>query len=164
MRNDYATLRGEYGEPLVKTDILMNTGQLMSELPSDSGVIRNYDHYDFPELAQQSDLSKMGYSVGQQSNLSDKERQRILTDVIASGRKTKGWVCSYLKYMIKMRRNSERNWLAVQKWKQDLEFVQALDESSLQTTYVLNEPKRLTIDELLADDWTDAEMNDDLPF
>lgn len=157
-RNDYADLQSKYGHPLVETDVLDCSGVLLSSIPQDDGIIRCYDHTDFPERAQQSVLNKRGYNVGQKDNLSSYERQSILKSVITSGELSKGWICSYLKYMIKIPGKRENNWLAREKWQEDLEFVRNLDERKMCTQKREGQHRVLTRDDFLALE------DDELPF
>ena len=156
-RNDYATLQREYGKPLVETDVLDSSGVLLSCIRQSEGIIRCYDHTEFPERAQQSILNKRGYNVGQKDNLSTYERQSILKSVITSGELSKGWICSYLNYMIKIPGKRENNWLAREKWQEDLEFVRNFDERKMCTQKRECQHRVLTRDDFLV-------LEDELPF
>lgn len=79
--------------------------------------------YDPPERNEESRLVKYGYSVGQNSRFTDAERQDLLRWLIESERVTKGYVISYLKHMIAINGKKESNYIALKKWKSDLDYI-----------------------------------------
>ena len=79
--------------------------------------------YNGEPLADASPLRLCGYTVNKTDNLSEYERQYIITQVIINGVMTKSEVVSYLEYFIDHNGRQERNQLAVEKWQSDLEFT-----------------------------------------
>lgn len=79
--------------------------------------------YNGPERADESKLKKLGYSVSQNNGMSDYQRQRLLKSLIEKNEISKGYVISHLKYMIKINGKKEANYMAVEKWKRDLQYV-----------------------------------------
>jgi hypothetical protein len=79
--------------------------------------------YDPPERNEESRLMKYGYSVGQNSRFTDAERQDLLRWLIESKKVSKGYVISHLKHMIAINGKKESNYIALKKWKSDLDFV-----------------------------------------
>lgn len=73
--------------------------------------------------SQESRLKKYGYSVGQNSHLSDRKRQELLKELITTGKVSKPYVISYLKHNIQINGRKSSNEFAVSKWKDDLNFV-----------------------------------------
>ncbi len=73
--------------------------------------------------SQESQLKKYGYSVGQNSHLSDRKRQELLKELITTGKLSKGYVITCLKYNIQINGKKSSNEFAVAKWKDDLNFV-----------------------------------------
>ena len=79
--------------------------------------------YNGDLLAEVSPLRLCGYTVSKTENLSEYERQYIISQVINNGIMTKPEVISYLEYFIDHNGRQERNQLAVEKWKRDLKFA-----------------------------------------
>ncbi len=82
-----------------------------------------FTSYNSEPLADASPLRLCGYTVNKTDNLSEYERQYIITQVIINGVMTKSEVISYLEYFIDHNGRQERNQLAVEKWQSDLEFT-----------------------------------------
>lgn len=95
---------------------------LVDEEPS----LENRSMASFPERAERSLLYELGYSVAQESGLSDQYRRDLLENIIRSGQMTKGQVSNHLYYLIKINGKKGTNDIAVSKWKRDLEFVKTL--------------------------------------
>lgn len=87
---------------------------------------RYYYSDSFPERAEKSKLYELGYSVSQESGLSDQFRRDLLESIIRSGQMTKAQVANHLYYLIKINGKKGTNDIAVAKWKRDLEFVKTL--------------------------------------
>ena len=79
--------------------------------------------YDPPERNEESRLVKYGYSVGQNSRFTDAERQDLLRWLIESKKVSKGYVISYLKHMIAINGKKESNYIALKRWKSDLDYI-----------------------------------------
>lgn len=85
---------------------------------------KTYDYsYVPPERSDESKLVKYGYSVSQNSRLNNAQRQDLLRRIIASKEVSKGYIVSYLKHMIAINGKKESNFVALQKWKSDLDYV-----------------------------------------
>lgn len=78
------------------------------------------------ERADESKLRKWGYSVAQNSSMTDVERRELLKELIERKVVTKGYLISYLKYMIRINGKKESNYIALTKWQGDLEYIQNL--------------------------------------
>lgn len=87
---------------------------------------RYYYSDSFPERAEKSKLYELGYSVSQETGLSDRYRRDLLESIIRSGQMTKAQVTNHLYYLIKINGKKGTNDIAVAKWKRDLEFVKTL--------------------------------------
>lgn len=70
-------------------------------------------------------LNLCGYNVSQKDNLSSQTRQKILRYVIEMNLMSKENVISYLCYFINLNNNQLCKRIAVKKWKDDLDFVNA---------------------------------------
>ena len=79
--------------------------------------------YNGEPLADASPLRLCGYTVNKTDNLSEYERQYIITQVIINEVMTKSEVINYLEYFIDHNGRQERNQLAVEKWQSDLRFT-----------------------------------------
>ena len=145
-RNYYADTINTAGKHNLNVEIVCSDGSLLSEAEDEPSY--EFASKDFPDRAEQSLLNKRGYNVGQTDDLPDWKRQEILRDIIDSGELTQGYICSHLKYLIKINGKKDANWLAVQKWQRDLDFVQNLGSTIM------------TLEDLMA-----LEVEDDeLPF
>ena len=79
------------------------------------------------DLALESPLRLSGYNVNQQDDFSSAERHYILARIIHDGVMSKNEVIRYLSYFIRMNGARRGNDLAVDKWEEDLDFVQKYD-------------------------------------
>ena len=149
-RNYYASTINTTGKHDLHTEIVLQDGTFLSDIGKTTQ--NAVEQKDYPERASRSLLNKRGYNVGQTDDLPDWKRQEILKDIIDSGELTQGYVCSHLKYLIKINGRSKTNWLAVQKWTRDLEFVQSLKHH-----------KKISVADFLK--LTSSELDDnELPF
>lgn len=74
-------------------------------------------------LSEFSPLKLCGYSVNQQDGYSRTERQYIISKVIEKGILRKSEVVRYLEYFINRNGQKSSNALALEKWKEDLDFT-----------------------------------------
>ena len=74
-------------------------------------------------MAEESPLHLCGYNVNQQDNYSREERRFIISKIIDRGIMSKLEVINYLEYFISHNGQQSRNWLALAKWKEDLQFT-----------------------------------------
>lgn len=74
-------------------------------------------------LSEFSPLKLCGYSVNQQDDYSQAERQYIIAKVIEKRILSKSEVVRYLEYFISRNGQKVNNSVALQKWKEDLDFV-----------------------------------------
>lgn len=74
-------------------------------------------------LADESRLYRLGYSVARNSSLTDKARKELLKKLIDEKKMEKDEIISFLKHLIKVNGQSEKNYLAVKKWQSDLNYV-----------------------------------------
>lgn len=89
------------------------------------GVIE-YDNdasRDFSDFAETSTFYKMGYTVSQSVGLSATRRQEILKKAIETGKASKRQVLGFLKQRMNINGMKVGNEIALQKWKEDYEFV-----------------------------------------
>ncbi len=77
------------------------------------------------DLETESILHRCGYNVNQQKGLSDNQRQKILAIVIRNNLLSKEKVRNYLKFYIRLNRNSSIMKTAISKWTRDLLFVES---------------------------------------
>lgn len=89
----------------------------------DKTVHSKMDQGYYNVLSDASPLYLNGYTVNQDDDLSDARRQNCLKNIIEFGILTKPRVINYLDSFIERNGKSERNRIAVLKWKDDLGFV-----------------------------------------
>ena len=94
----------------------------------------NYSGYY--DLALESPLKLCGYNVGQKDSFSSQQRKFILSSIIHNKIMTKLDVIRYLSYFIKMNGARLGNDLAVEKWREDLRFVQEYNINVQPKTFV----------------------------
>lgn len=82
---------------------------------------------DYPERRDISKLKEYGYSVSQDSALTDDARQELLHFLITTKKVSKSYVICYLKHMIQINGRKETNYIAMKKWRNDLEYVMKLE-------------------------------------
>ena len=95
-------------------------GMLLGNLRMDSSSTS-----EIPDivLSDYSPLKLCGYSVSQQAGYSMAERQYIISKMIDLDILTKSEVIRYLEHFIIMNGKKAINAIALDKWKQDLEFT-----------------------------------------
>lgn len=71
-----------------------------------------------------SPLKLAGYNVNANDGLTAVERHRLLSSIIDEGVLPKYKVCEYLRYFISQGQFQKRMKNAVEKWEDDLEFVE----------------------------------------
>ena len=86
--------------------------------------------YNGEFLAEESPLHLCGYNVNQQDNYSREERRFIISKIIDRGIMSKLEVINYLEYFISHNGQQSRNWLALAKWKEDLQFTRRYQRES----------------------------------
>ena len=96
----------------------------------DGTFISDYD------LALESPLKLSGYSVSQKDGLSSGTRQHLLARIIYNNIMSKGEVIKYLSYFIRMQGSKYGNEIALQKWEEDLEFVQNYNKEFQPKIYI----------------------------
>lgn len=84
-------------------------------------VVNAAGSFDFKKT--ESFLKELGYTVSKRMNLSDSDRQRILQNLISSGKMSKEAVCTYLEKNINLHKNQGTFTEAVSKWIADLSYV-----------------------------------------
>ena len=77
----------------------------------------------YGDLASESVLHMYGYTVNQQDDLSQAERQTIISFVIENGIQTAQEVAHLLEWLISQREHNPRMAVAVGRWRADLAFV-----------------------------------------
>lgn len=88
------------------------------------------------DLALESPLKLSGYSVSQKDGFSSITRQRILARIIHNNIMSKGEVIKYLSYFIRMQGSKYGNEIALEKWEDDLRFVQDYNKEIQPKTYI----------------------------
>ena len=78
----------------------------------------------FANLSDESILHLCGYTVKKQANLSENERHYILGNIMDHNILKKNEIMDYLKLFIKSRKNIPNMQDAVQKWEDDLDWVE----------------------------------------
>lgn len=105
------------------------------------GDFRLYDSdgsYLYGKLAAESTLHLFGYNVNQNNDYSAKQRQYILARIIHDGIMTKQQVLDYLSYFVKQNKNRDNLKLAVEKWTEDIYFVEDYNIKTQPRTIISN--------------------------
>lgn len=95
----------------------------------------------YSNLNQHSLLNEYGYNVSKNSEMTEKDRQNLLSFLIKSETMKLGVIIGYLNYFIDSRENMTNMQEAVIKWKADREFVTSLKEKRNLIFY----PKKITV-------------------
>jgi hypothetical protein len=95
-------------------------GMLLGKIKMDSASTEGFQDIVLSEF---SPLKLCGYSVNQQDGYSRTERQYIISKVIEKGVLSKSEVIRYLEYFISRNGQKSSNALALEKWKEDLDFT-----------------------------------------
>lgn len=81
------------------------------------------------DMASESPLKLCGYNVSQSGGLSSATRQFLLSKIIYDGILSKLDVIHYLEHFISMNGAKQENALALEKWREDLDFVHKYNKS-----------------------------------
>ena len=95
-------------------------GMLLGKIKMDSSSATGIEDIVLSEF---SPLRLCGYSVNQQDGYSRAERQYIISKVIEKGILRKSDVIRYLEHFINRNGQKANNALALEKWKEDLDFT-----------------------------------------
>lgn len=95
-------------------------GVLLGKIKMDSSSATDIEDIVLSEF---SPLRLCGYSVNQQDGYSRAERQYIISKVIEKGILRKSEVIRYLEHFINRNGQKSSNALALEKWKEDLDFA-----------------------------------------
>ena len=79
------------------------------------------------DLALESPLKLSGYSVSQKEGYSSRTRQLILSRIMYNKIMSKGDVIRYLSYFVRVQGQKYGNEIALEKWEEDIKFVQEYD-------------------------------------
>ena len=101
-------------------ETIIDYGILLGKIKMDSASVNEI--YDIV-LSDFSPLRLCGYSVNQQDGYSKTERQYIISRVISKGILSKSEVVRYLEHFINRNGQKASNGLALEKWKEDLDFA-----------------------------------------
>lgn len=90
---------------------------------------KSYSQHNFSsgEWSDMSPLKIMGYSVSEEDNLSEKQRQVVLERMIDNKVMTKDRVLSYLDFFVRLRNDDSK---ACGKWKKDRDYISQYDINS----------------------------------
>ncbi len=88
------------------------------------------------DMAEESPLKLCGYNVSQTRGLTSGTRQYLLAKIIHDEIMPKLDVIHYLEHFIKMNGAKKENALALQKWKDDLEFVHKYNKNIQPKVYI----------------------------
>ena len=113
-------------------------GILLGKIKMDSASVNEISDI---VLSDFSPLRLCGYSVNQQDGYSKTERQYIISRVISKGILSKSEVVRYLEHFINRNGQKASNGLALEKWKEDLDFALKYKMSE-QTEYQVKYIKR----------------------
>lgn len=93
-------------------------------------VLKKQEQGDgFSNWAAKSILSLYGYNVNAKDNLSERERERILSFLIENDIETPGWIASFLSLQIENKSGKLHMENAIAKWEHDIRFVQEYKKS-----------------------------------
>ena len=99
-------------------------GRVLCQLLSGEEYKEYKKQEEFGELQPKSVLNMIGYNVNARSNLSEDARHTVLRYALDEGVLTKKRIVSYLEYFIRINRNVRNNQTAVEKWADDLDWIQ----------------------------------------
>ena len=74
-------------------------------------------------MGEESTLKIYGYSVNAKDNLTDNERQDVLSFIIENNIETENQVIQFLSWLIEQNKNRRNMENAVNKWERDINFV-----------------------------------------
>ena len=114
--NRYYILENDYNQ-------LKRYGYICCRIDTFESLI-NPNNNPFGGLKDKSLLMNYGYRVDKKTGLSEKQRQDILSFMIDNGIITKSEIINHLTFLVSMNKKKTRNYDAVQKWKNDIRFVQ----------------------------------------
>ena len=136
-------------------------GRVLCQLLSREEYKEYKKQEEYGELKPQSVLNMIGYNVNAKSDLSEDTRRTVLKYAIDEGVVTKKRVISYLEYFIRLNRNVRNNKNAVEKWADDLDWVQRYSSNGKRIVGVRKMIRENNFDAFMA---IPEGIENDLPF
>lgn len=90
-------------------------------------VNENGNEADANYFAVESTLKLCGYTVSQERGFTAEDRARLLSNMIYNGIVSKSEVIQHINWLIHMNGKKAANFIAKEKWEEDLNFVRNLD-------------------------------------
>ena len=102
---------------------LKRRGTPICRISDEKAYLSDSTYVNGMKLAQESVLKQYGYSVSQEENLTDLTRKKILSLLVDNKVLTRNEIISYLDFFINQRKYQPRYEKAIDKWKDDREFI-----------------------------------------
>lgn len=108
---------------MLKSDYLSIKDHIMCQVIDKTDEYLNNPKNSYNGWNQQSKINQYGYNVNSQRNLSIQQRQTILASLIEAEIVKKCNIINHIEWMIQTHEKIPTHKQAIQKWKEDLEFV-----------------------------------------
>lgn len=102
---------------------LKHKGIPLCRITSEDAYLKSKVSAEGMNLAPESILMQYGYSVSQKEDLSDFQRQKILSVLIDNKIMTKSSIISYLDFFILQKKKNPKYEKAISRWQDDREYV-----------------------------------------
>ena len=107
---------------------LKRKGKLLCQLATPEEYIEYKKNLQFGELSPESPLHLLGYTVNASDGLSGGQRHSILEHAMQAGVLKKSEIKMYLEYFIRLNEGRPNMRKAVQKWREDLNYIMGTDD------------------------------------
>ena len=104
---------------------LKNQGIPLCRIVDEKTYLEQKHIFNGKALSSESILMQHGYNVRKNNHLSNKQRQQILAVLVDTEIMSKSEIISYLDFFINQRKSHVEMKEAIEKWKQDREFISA---------------------------------------
>lgn len=108
---------------MLKSDYLSIKDHIMCQVIDKTDEYSKNSKNNYNGWNQQSIISQYGYNVNSQKNLSSQQRQTILASLIEADVLNRNDIINHIEWIIQNHENRPTHRQAIQKWKEDVEFV-----------------------------------------
>ncbi len=108
---------------MLKSDYLLIKDHIMCQVIDKTEEYLTSSRNNYNGWNQQSKINQYGYNVNSQRNLSSQQRQTILASLIEADIVKRNIIINHIEWMIQTNEKRPTHKQAIQKWKEDVEFV-----------------------------------------
>lgn len=121
---------------MLKSDYLLIKDHIMCQVIDKTDEYLTSSKNSYNGWNQQSKINQYGYNVNSQRNLSSQQRQTILASLIEANIVDRMDIINHIEWTIQNHEKRPTHKQAVQKWKEDVEFVKNYKNGNLSNVII----------------------------